>query len=193
VLVAANRPCDGLEIARKSRLRAELVDRAGYDTHALHEQALASLIESVSADWVFLAGYMAVLSAGFISRLSGRIINIHPSLLPEFKGLDTHQRAIDAHVDSHGASIHLVTPELDDGTVIAQASRPRQTDDAALLAGQVLQIEHLLYPAVLDGLASARLSLDVNASQNRQVIWHDTESLHPVRDAGFQITYPVMA
>ena len=107
--------------------------------------------------------------------------------------MNTHQRAIDADVERHGATIHLVTPKLDDGAVIAQASLPRQTEDAGMLAAQVLQIEHLLFPAVLDGLATGRLSLDAEAMQDQQVNWHDTASLAGVAEAGFQITYPSIA
>ena len=193
VVVAANTPCGGLEIASQHKIRTELVDRADYDTRTKHENMLAGMIETAAPDWIFLAGYMAVLSAEFISRFDGRIVNIHPSLLPDFKGLNTHQRAIDADVERHGATIHLVTPKLDDGAVIAQASLPRHTEDAGMLAAQVLQIEHLLFPAVPDGLATGRLSLDAEAIQDQQVNWHDTASLVGVAEAGFQITYPSIA
>ncbi len=189
-LVAANTPCDGLKIATSYGVQAECIDRAEFGSLAEHEDALASLLETVSADWIFLAGYMAIISAEFIARFKGRILNIHPSLLPDFKGLNTHQRAIDAQVSHHGASIHLVTPKLDDGPIIAQASRKRLTDDATMLAGQVLEIEHLLYPAILAAMASDALSIKIGSENKSEIIWHDTAYLAPVTKAGFVITYP---
>jgi len=193
VLVAANKNCEGLNIARKYNLQASLVDRAEYGSRAEHEEALGSRLQTVSPDWIFLAGYMAVISAAFIARFNGRILNIHPSLLPAFKGLDTHQRAIDAKVETHGVSIHLVTPVLDDGPIIAQASRARTTDNAGLLAQQVLEIEHLLYPAILAAMASKQLSLSTAPQDMNKIIWNDTASLQPVKNAGFLITHPETA
>ena len=159
-LIAANTPCAGLEFAEKQALPHCLINRSEYPDKTSHEHALAAEIEKASPDWIFLAGYMAVLSAEFIDRFDGRIINIHPSLLPDFKGLNTHQRALDAAQTTHGASIHLVTSELDGGEVIIQAETQIQTHDADELAQHILQIEHLLYPAVLLSLCSGKLIIE---------------------------------
>ncbi|MGB1045846.1 MAG: phosphoribosylglycinamide formyltransferase, partial [Candidatus Puniceispirillaceae bacterium] len=126
---------------------------------------------AAAADFVFLAGYMAILGAEFTTVLAGRLINIHPSLLPEFKGLDTHQRAIDAHATRHGATVHLVTAALDDGPIILQAELSVSPhDNAEKLAARVLQLEHQLYPFVLKSLCDGQLTLAADA-----VTWHRQE------------------
>jgi phosphoribosylglycinamide formyltransferase-1 len=103
---------------------------------------------------------MAILGSVFVDQFAGKLINIHPSLLPAFKGLDTHQRAIDAGVETHGVSIHLVNAELDDGPLILQASLAvAEADTAKVLAGRVLQLEHQIYPFVLLSLAGQNLTL----------------------------------
>ncbi|MBZ0087402.1 MAG: phosphoribosylglycinamide formyltransferase [Thermomonas sp.] len=122
------------------------------------DAALADAIAAVTPDWIVCAGYMRILGAAFVERFPARILNIHPSLLPKYKGLHTHQRAIDAGDVEHGASVHLVNAELDGGAVIAQARVPvLPGDDAESLAARVLQIEHPLYVEVLRMLASGRL------------------------------------
>ncbi|MGB1625176.1 MAG: phosphoribosylglycinamide formyltransferase, partial [Candidatus Puniceispirillaceae bacterium] len=147
-----------------------LVPRLDYDSKSSHEAALADAIEASGAEWICLAGYMAVLSAEFIARFSGRILNIHPSLLPAYKGLDTHKRALADNQSHHGVSVHLVTPELDDGAVIAQMQLPvRQGEDEDSLSRRVLALEHILYPMVVNALASGALALE----QDR-VSWQDT-------------------
>lgn len=159
-LVAANKPAAGLDIAAQAGINTSLVNRADHDSKANHEAALAAAIEASNAQWICLAGYMAVLSATFIKRFSGRIINIHPSLLPDYKGLHTHQRALADNKKLHGVSVHLVTPELDDGAVIAQMQLPvlgSDTEDS--LSQRVLVLEHLLYPMVVNALASGALQL----------------------------------
>jgi len=168
-LVAANKPAAGLDIAGQHGITTCLVPRRDYDSKASHEAALADAIEASEAEWICLAGYMAVLSAEFIARFSGRIINIHPSLLPDYKGLDTHKRALADNQSSHGVSVHLVTPELDDGAVIAQMRLPvRLDDDEDSLSQRVLALEHILYPMVVNALASGALALE----QDR-VRWQD--------------------
>jgi len=168
-LVAANKPADGLDIADQHGIKTCLVPRRDYDSKARHEAALADAIEASGANWICLAGYMAVLSAEFIERFSGRIINIHPSLLPDYKGLDTHKRALADNQSSHGVSVHLVTPELDDGAVIAQMRLPvRLEDDEDSLSRRVLALEHILYPMVVNALASGALALEQD-----KVRWQD--------------------
>jgi len=160
VLVAANKPADGLDIAAKKGIETCLVNRADYDSKTSHEAALATAIEASQAHWICLAGYMAVLSADFIRRFFGRILNIHPSLLPDYKGLHTHQRALADNKAVHGVSVHLVTPELDDGAVIAQMQLPVfHTDTQDSLSQRVLVLEHMLYPMVVNALASGALQL----------------------------------
>lgn len=168
VLVAANTPCDGLEAAASHNLPTQLVDRQDHASKSAHESALAACIEAANADWIVLAGYMAILSADFINRFRNRIINIHPSLLPELKGLDTHARALDAGHSRHGASVHIVTPLLDDGPILLQASLQVDNGETETqLAARVLTLEHALYPFVMTSLARGVLKIDDGVPQ-----WH---------------------
>jgi len=161
VLVAANTPCAGLDSAASQNLPIQLVDRRDYADKSAHESALADCIEAARADWVVLAGYMAILSAEFVSRFHNRIINIHPSLLPKLKGLDTHARALAGEHSRHGASVHIVTPLLDDGPILLQAALAVDTEETeAQLAARVLRLEHALYPFVMMSLARGVLQID---------------------------------
>lgn len=131
-----------------------------FASRAAFDAALADAIAEVVPDWIVCAGYMRILGSAFVDRFAGRILNIHPSLLPRHKGLHTHRRAIDAGDAEHGASVHLVNAELDGGAVIAQARVPvRAGDDEEILAARVLQVEHPLYVEVLRLLASGRLDV----------------------------------
>jgi formyltetrahydrofolate-dependent phosphoribosylglycinamide formyltransferase len=167
-LVISNKDCDGIALAEARGLATKVVKRGDFDNHIAHDAAIASAIEDCHADYVFLAGYMAILGSVFVNQFAGKLINIHPSLLPAFKGLDTHQRAIDADVKTHGVSIHLVNAALDDGPLILQASLAvAETDTAQILAGRVLQLEHQIYPFVLLSLAAQNVTLLPDG-----VIWH---------------------
>ena len=169
VLVAANQDCAGLAGAAERNLPTACVDRAAFDNRAAQETALGDHIEAAGADWIFLAGYMAVLSAEFVTRFAGRIINIHPSLLPAHKGLHTHQRVLDAGDARHGASVHIVTPALDDGPLILQAGLQLQdAETAESLAARVLVLEHALYPFVLETLVSGHLAVKDGIVQWRE-------------------------
>lgn len=140
------------ESLRWSRTVKSCGSREGFDA------TLADAVERSTPDWIVCAGYMRILSPAFIARFPDRILNIHPSLLPRYKGLHTHQRAIDAGDAEHGASVHLVTAELDAGQVLAQARVPvLPGDDAETLAARVLAVEHPLYLHVLRLLAAGRL------------------------------------
>ena len=131
------------------------LDRAQQDAE------LDRCLDEVAPDWIVLAGYMRILSAGFVARHEGRMVNIHPSLLPAFAGLDTHRRALAAGVRVHGATVHLVTADLDAGPIIAQAVVPvHPDDDEATLAQRVLQAEHRLYPLALRALIEGLIALD---------------------------------
>lgn len=133
-------------------LPAEHPDREHYDV------ALATAVERWQPDIVVLAGFMRILSAAFVQRFHGRLLNIHPSLLPRHKGLNTHQRVLDAGDAEHGCSVHFVTPALDDGPVIAQGVTPvLDHDTPSTLAQRVHHMEHRLYPLVLSWLAAGRL------------------------------------
>ncbi|PTA73496.1 MULTISPECIES: phosphoribosylglycinamide formyltransferase [unclassified Stenotrophomonas] len=131
----------------------EFSDRAAY------EQALGDALAAAQPDWIICAGYMRILGAIFVQRFAGRLVNIHPSLLPLHKGLDTHARALQAGDTEHGASVHLVVPELDAGAVLAQVRVPvLPGDDANSLAARVLAVEHPLLIATLQLLCSGRLA-----------------------------------
>ncbi|MED5510633.1 MAG: phosphoribosylglycinamide formyltransferase [Pseudomonadota bacterium] len=154
--VISNRPdAAGLEYAQQAGIDAQVIDHKLYDSRESFDAAMAEVIDSYQPDFVILAGFMRILTADFVEHFAGRLINIHPSLLPKFKGLHTHQRAIEAGETEHGASVHFVTAELDDGPVILQAKVPvLDDDDADTLAARVLEQEHLLYPAAIQKLVS---------------------------------------
>lgn len=152
--IISNRPdAAGLDFAQHQNIHNTVIDHKLYDTREQFDQNLAKEIDQFSPDLVILAGFMRILTAEFVEHFADRLINIHPSLLPKFKGLNTHQRAIDAGEKEHGASVHIVTPELDDGPVVLQARVPvLHGDDAATLAKRVLEQEHKLYPNAIKKL-----------------------------------------
>ncbi|MGN6549409.1 MAG: phosphoribosylglycinamide formyltransferase [Pararhizobium sp.] len=151
----------GLETARAQGIPALAIPRAGYPDKTAHEAAVIAELERVGAEALCLAGYMRILSAGFIARFRGRILNIHPSLLPLFPGLDTHRRALGAGMRIHGCSVHFVTEGMDEGPIIAQAAVPVVPGDTPdTLAARVLVCEHRLYPAALAMVASGAVRMD---------------------------------
>lgn len=152
VLVLASRPdAAGLEKARDRGVPAVAVDHRPFGAdRAGFEAALQAELDRVAPDIVCLAGFMRVLTGGFVARWAGRMLNIHPSLLPKYRGLDTHARALAAGDSEAGCTVHEVTADLDDGPVLGQARVPiRPGDTAETLAARVLRMEHRLYPAVL--------------------------------------------
>ncbi|WP_426956466.1 phosphoribosylglycinamide formyltransferase [Muricoccus radiodurans] len=162
-LVLSNRAeAAGLERARAAGIPTAVVesrpfgrDRAGF------EAAVQAALDAHGVEIVALAGFMRVLTEGFVTRWAGRMINIHPSLLPVFPGLDTHVRALAAGVRLHGCTVHFVTPGVDEGPIIAQAAiGVRADDDEASLAARVLAQEHLLYPAALAWVAAGAARLE---------------------------------
>ena len=160
VLVAANRQAAGIDWAKQKGIPTVIHPVSAFNNRSEQEQTLAASIEAAGAELVFLAGYMAILSADFVARFAGKIINIHPSLLPDYKGLDTHQRALDDGRTQHGASVHLVTAALDDGPVLLQAVVDiLDGDNAETLATRTLSAEHILYPTVLNALAVGDIQL----------------------------------
>ncbi|SFK44914.1 phosphoribosylglycinamide formyltransferase [Methylophaga sulfidovorans] len=156
--VISNRPdAAGLEYASSQSIPTKIVDHKAFADRDSFDKALAKQIDEFNPDYVILAGFMRILTAEFVEHYQNKLINIHPSLLPKFKGLDTHQRAIDAGEQEHGASVHFVTAELDDGPVIMQAKVKVMADDSAqTLAARVLEQEHQLYPAAIQKLVNSK-------------------------------------
>ena len=157
VLVASNvTDAPGLDFARAQGIATWTQSHIGMK-RAEFDALVDAALREAGVEYVALAGYMRLLSPGFVQKWAGRMINIHPSLLPAYKGLDTHQRAIDAGEAKHGCSVHIVTEALDDGEIIAQAEVPvLPGDDAHSLAARVLVEEHKLYPAALAKLVRGR-------------------------------------
>ena len=134
------------------------MDHAGFASREAFDAALARAIDAYGPDLVLLAGFMRILTDGFIARYDRRLLNIHPSLLPAFPGLHTHRRALEAGVKVHGATVHLVTPALDDGPIITQGVVPVLADDTEeSLAARVLDVEHRIYPQAVRWLAEGRI------------------------------------
>ncbi|MBG0870848.1 MULTISPECIES: phosphoribosylglycinamide formyltransferase [Burkholderia] len=160
--VIANRPdAAGLAFAASHGVATAVVDHRSFDGRDSFDAALAAEIDRFSPDLVVLAGFMRILTPAFVRRYEGRLLNIHPSLLPSFKGIHTHQQALDAGVALHGASVHFVIPELDSGAIVAQGAVPvRAGDDAAELAQRVLAVEHVLYPRAVRWFVDGRLRLE---------------------------------
>lgn len=159
--VISNRPeAAGLQFAAEAGIETIVVDHQDQPERELYDQALIQAIDQHQPQLVVLAGFMRILTPTFVRHYSGRLINIHPSLLPHFKGLHTHQQALDAKATTHGASVHYVTEELDGGPVFMQAQVPvEQSDNADSLAARVLVQEHRLYPAAVQLIAEERIQL----------------------------------
>jgi phosphoribosylglycinamide formyltransferase-1 len=162
VAVISNRPQAGaLAIAGRAGIATAVVDHKAFPSREAFDAELDRTIRTFSPDVVCLAGFMRLLTAGFIESWNGRLINIHPALLPSFKGLDTHARALAAGVKLHGCTVHLVTPEVDSGPIIAQAATPVLAGDTEeTLAARVLAAEHVLYPRALRLWAEGRARLE---------------------------------
>jgi len=160
VLVVSNHPdAGGLSIAREAGIATETVDhsRFGEDRGAF-ERALLAVLEKYKIEIVCLAGFMRLLGADFVNRWPQRLLNIHPALLPAFKGLDTHKRALEAGAKIHGATVHFVVPEMDSGPIIVQgAVKVRAGDSEETLSKRVLAVEHRIYPQALKLVAEGRV------------------------------------
>ena len=160
--VIASRPdAAGLAFAREQGIATAVVDGKLFATRALFDVQLRVEIDRHTPDLVLLAGFMRILTADFVSHYSGRMLNIHPSLLPSFPGLATHRQALDAGVKLHGATVHFVTAELDHGPIVAQAAVPVLADDTVESLGKrVLAEEHLLYPRAVGWFIEGRLRIN---------------------------------
>lgn len=162
VLVLSNRPeAAGLARAREAGIETAIVDHMPFgENREAFERALQAQLEAHRIDFVCLAGFMRLLTPWFVNHWSGRMLNIHPALLPQFKGLDTHRRALEAGVKRHGATVHLVVPETDSGPIVAQDWVPVHEDDTEqTLAERVLEVEHRIYPQALRALAEGQATL----------------------------------
>ena len=161
VLVVSNVPgAGGLHVALAAGIDTTVVDHKTFGKdRAAFERTLQAVLERHGVEIVCLAGFMRLLTADFVGRWQGRMLNIHPALLPEFKGLDTHKRALEAKAKQHGATVHFVVPEMDSGPIVAQEAvdvLPQDTE--ATLAARVLEVEHRIYPLALKLLAEGRVS-----------------------------------
>lgn len=174
----------GLKRAAEENIPTHVIDHKIFPTRELFDQAMIQIIDKVTPDLVILAGFMRILSEGFIEHYHHRLINIHPSLLPRYKGLNTHQQVIDNQDRHHGASVHYVEYELDSGPIVVQAIVPvLASDDADTLAQRVLIEEHKIYPLAIQLHIEGRLKFNANKLQfdnrplTKALIWKD-DQLH---------------
>ena len=159
-VISNRRDAGGLERARRAGVDAEALPHGEYPDRETYDAALAERLDTVNPDLVVLAGFMRILSDDFVAAFHGRLINIHPSLLPAYRGLNTHARALQAGDREHGCSVHYVIPALDAGPVIAQARLPvLRTDTPESLEARVRSLEHRLYPRVVRWIAEGRVAM----------------------------------
>jgi len=162
-VIANHSAAKGLDFARSQGIPAFAIEHREHATRESFDAALMAKIDEIGADLVVLAGFMRILTPGFIRHFKGRLINIHPALLPAFPGLHTHERALEAGVETHGASVHFVSEGVDEGPIICQATVPvLPGDSAAQLAARVLQMEHLIYPRAVKWFLDGRLRIEGN-------------------------------
>ena len=162
VAVLSNRSdAAGLRFAAEQGIATAVVDHRAYADRALFDLELARVIDGFEPDLLVLAGFMRILGAAFVQRYEGRFLNIHPSLLPAFPGLHTHERALKAGCKAVGATVHFVTPELDHGPIVMQSVVPvRAGDDAAALSARVLTTEHVIYPLAVRWFVEGKLTIE---------------------------------
>jgi len=153
----------GLQRAQNAGIKHKAIISKGISSREQYDALLSQEIDQYQPDLIVMAGFMRIVSAQFIDKYTGRMLNIHPSLLPKYQGINTHQRAIDAGDSAHGASVHFVTEELDSGATVLQARVPIFSEDSAEdLAERVLTQEHLIYPLAIQWFLSGRLSMQNN-------------------------------
>ena len=159
-VISNNPQARGLAIASRRGIATAVIDHRGFADRPAFETALVAEIQRHSPDLVVLAGFTRILTPAFVERYEGRIVNIHPSLLPAFPGLDTHRRALQAGVRIHGCTVHFVTPALDSGPIIVQAAVPVEAGDTEdVLAARVLAQEHRIYPQAIRWFCEGRLAI----------------------------------
>jgi phosphoribosylglycinamide formyltransferase-1 len=180
-VISNEREAGGLAAAQRYGAVTRVVDHRAYSDRAAFDTALSAEIDAFSPDLVVLAGFMRILTDAFVNRYRGRLINIHPSLLPAFTGLDTHRRALAAGVKVHGCTVHFVTPQLDHGPIVIQAAVPVVAGDSEeALAARVLTQEHRIYPQAVRWFCEDRL----------EITPHGTVTLKAPRDAGGALVSP---
>lgn len=192
VCVISNRPeAQGLAWARSQGLKTIAIDHKGYASRAAFEDDLQRAIDEARAELVALAGFMRLMTPGFVSRWHNRMINIHPSLLPAFKGLHTHEAALAAGVKIAGCTVHFVRAEMDTGPIIAQAAVPVLTADTAdSLAARVLAAEHRIYPFALRLVATGLARVDGDIVVLDQSVKHDAGLFSPAVDVAATVQSP---
>ena len=173
-VISSNPNASGLEIARQYSIPTHALNHRDHETREEFDSALAAKIAGFNPDLVVLAGFMRILTPNFVNDYNGRLINIHPSLLPAFPGLNTHARALTEGVKIHGCTVHFVTPNLDQGPIIAQAAVPVLPDDTEeTLGARVLEQEHRIYPQAIRWFAEDRLTVTPDCNvilQNSQPV-----------------------
>ncbi|WP_417841372.1 phosphoribosylglycinamide formyltransferase [Terasakiella sp.] len=163
----------GLERAKQADIKTTVIDHKKYNGREAFEEALHQVLDSDKVDLICLAGFMRLLTDGFVQKWRDRLINIHPALLPSFKGLHTHERAIEAGVKFHGATVHYVRPAMDEGPIIVQAAVPVLPGDSANdLGARVLEQEHRIYPLALKLIAERKVRVS-----GEKVIYNGVENL----------------
>jgi phosphoribosylglycinamide formyltransferase 1 len=169
VAVVGNRPgAAAFDFAAAQGIATALVDHTGFAGREAFDAELMRVVDAFAPDLVVLAGFMRILGDGFVAHYAGRLLNIHPSLLPAFGGLHTHRRAIEAGCKLAGATVHFVTPALDHGPIVAQAAVPVRPDDTPeALAGRVLAVEHVIYPQAVRWFVEGQLVLDGGVVRHR--------------------------
>ena len=184
-VISNNADAYGLERARAAGIPTDTISHKAYDSRQALDQALATLIDSYQPQLVVLAGFMRILTEQFTAHYHQRMLNIHPSLLPKYQGLNTHQRALDAGDDVHGASVHFVSAELDSGPVVIQGMVPVHSNDtASSLADRVMEIEQRIYPQAVQWFANGELAIQdnralLNGASLPQVIKHEQLDAEP--------------
>ena len=182
MVISDKRDAGGLEVAARLGVATRVVPSAKGMERIAYDRTLAAAIEESAPSLIVLAGFMRILSAEFVSRFAGKILNIHPSLLPKFTGLHTHQRALDAGESEHGVTVHFVSEELDGGPAVLQARVPVLSGDTAeTLSTRVLKQEHIIYPMAVDWFCQGRLRWAAGQA------WLDGKALQgPVQLADFK-------
>ena len=182
--VLSNRPdAQGLEWARARGIATGVVDHKAFATREQFDAALGDAIAGYQPDWIFYAGFMRIVGAAFVERFAGKIVNIHPSLLPSFPGLHTHRRALEAGIKLHGATVHFVTAALDNGPIIVQAAVPVLAEDTEeSLSARVLAQEHRIYPQAARWLAEGRVEFTAAGVVQVRGSGVSTDSLIAPRD-----------
>lgn len=173
LVISNNADAVGIETATQADIETAIIDHRAYDDRETFETTLTTALEHANVEFVCLAGFMRILTETFVTHWYNRLINIHPSLLPSFRGLETHERALAAGVRIAGCSVHFVRAEMDTGPIIAQAAVPVKGNDTAdSLAARVLEAEHVVYPRALNLVASGRAR-----AVGEKVVMDDEESI----------------